>query len=182
MIRVGEDGPRCAGSRRSESALTAQEESEGRQRLVHRERLHGVDPLSERKELNMSNSSIEFHKIWIEQCAAAEDIREQFGSDDAIRYLIGEKLFSFVQASEDDQDFAAELPAFVTRIRQIFSSREIREFLDEVERTQVLAPVDEPDADLDEFENDEDALWPAHPVAAAEGLLRFARVRTLLQD
>lgn len=147
---------------------------------MHRERSQAVGPLSQRREL--SNSSIEFHKIWTEQCAAAEAIRDQFGSDDAIRYLIGEKLFSFVQASEDDRDFAAELPAFVARIRQIFSSREIREFLDEVERTQVLAPVEEQDADLDEFENDEDALWLDHPVAAAQGLLRFARVRTLLQD
>ena len=34
----------------------------------------------------------EFHKIWIEQCDAAEGIRERFGTKDAARYLIGEKL------------------------------------------------------------------------------------------
>lgn len=29
----------------------------------------------------------EFHKIWIDQCAAAEGIRERFGVNDALRYL-----------------------------------------------------------------------------------------------
>ncbi len=33
---------------------------------------------------------IEFHKIWIEQCEAAEGIKEQFGAKDAARYLIGD--------------------------------------------------------------------------------------------
>ncbi len=35
---------------------------------------------------------IEFHKVWIEQCEAARDIREAFGLEKAIRYLVGEKL------------------------------------------------------------------------------------------
>ena len=69
----------------------------------------------------MSDSSIQFHKIWIDQCEATEGIRERFGLDDALHYLIGEKLFSFVHAAEDDPDFAAELPAFVAEIRRIFS-------------------------------------------------------------
>src|SRR2546427_672797 len=74
----------------------------------------------------MGDSSIQFHKIWMEQCEATEGIRERFGLDNALRYLIGEKLFSFVQASEQDSDFAAELPAFVVEIRRIFSAPEIR--------------------------------------------------------
>jgi hypothetical protein len=66
----------------------------------------------------MSNSSTEFHKIWIEQCAATDDIRERFGLKNALDYLIGEKLFAFVTASDQDPDFAAELPALVTAIRR----------------------------------------------------------------
>ena len=31
----------------------------------------------------MSSPSIEFHKIWIDQCAATEDIRESFGPEKA---------------------------------------------------------------------------------------------------
>jgi hypothetical protein len=30
----------------------------------------------------MSDSSMHFHKIWIDQCAATEDIRERFGLAD----------------------------------------------------------------------------------------------------
>ena len=55
----------------------------------------------------MSRSFTEFHKIWIEQCAATEEIRERFGLENALDYLIGEKIFSFVMAAERDPDFAA---------------------------------------------------------------------------
>ena len=130
----------------------------------------------------MGDSSIQFHKIWIDQCEATEGIRERFGLDDALHYLIGEKLFSFVHAAEDDPDFAAELPAFVAEIRRIFSSAEIRAFLDHLERTKFLAPS-EPEPDLDDLDDsDEDEPWLQHPVSAAEELLRFARIRQLLQQ
>ena len=63
--------------------------------------------------------SIQFHKIWVEQCEATVGIRERFGLDDALNYLIGEKLFHFVQAAEQHPEFAAELPAFVAEIREV---------------------------------------------------------------
>jgi hypothetical protein len=88
----------------------------------------------------MSSPSLEFHKIWIDQCAATEDIRESFGSEKALDYLIGEKLFTFLMASEQDPEFAAEVPAFVDEIRRIFTSAEIRTYLDHLERTKFLAP------------------------------------------
>ena len=81
----------------------------------------------------MSSSSIQFHKIWIDQCAATEDIRESFGLEDALDYLIGEKLFTFLMASEQDAGFAAEVPAFVNEIRRIFTHEEIRTYLDDLE-------------------------------------------------
>ena len=65
----------------------------------------------------MNSTPIEFHKIWIDQCAATEGIRERFGLDDALNYLIGEKLFSFLHAAERDPLFAAEVPAFIDEIR-----------------------------------------------------------------
>ena len=43
----------------------------------------------------MSSSSIEFHKIWIDQCAATEGIRDHFGLENALDNLIGEKLLMF---------------------------------------------------------------------------------------
>jgi hypothetical protein len=130
----------------------------------------------------MGDSPIQFHKIWIEQCEATEGIRERFGMNDALRYLIGEKLFSFVHASEEDPDFAAELPAFVAEIRRLFSAKEIAHFLDQLERSKFLAPSD-PEPELDDLDDDlEDEPWPQSPVSGAEELLRFSRIRQLLQE
>jgi hypothetical protein len=82
----------------------------------------------------MSSSSIEFHKIWVDQCAATEGIRDHFGLENAMDYLIGEKLFMFQMASERDAQFAAEVPAFVTEIQRIFTTAEISDYLDQLER------------------------------------------------
>ncbi|MFZ0863704.1 MAG: hypothetical protein WAN76_19035 [Candidatus Sulfotelmatobacter sp.] len=128
----------------------------------------------------MSNPSTTFHKIWIEQCAATEDIREQFGTKNALDYLIGEKLFSFVMAAEQDSEFAAELPAFVAAIRRLFSAEEIRTYLDHLERTKFLPPP-EPEIEMEDEEEEKDEPWPAHPVLGAQELLRFSRIRQLLQ-
>src|SRR6516162_504085 len=72
----------------------------------------------------MSSSSIQFHKIWIDQCQATKGIREWFGMKSALDYLIGEKLFHFVQAAEQHPEFAAELPAFVAEIERLFQPEE----------------------------------------------------------
>jgi len=130
----------------------------------------------------MSSSSTEFHKIWIEQCAATEDIRERFGLESALHYLIGEKIFSFVMASERDPDFAAELPAFIAEIRRLFTAEELHTYLDSLERTKFLTP-EEPDWELDDLDDEaEEEPWPDHSVLGAEELLRFSRVRQLLQE
>jgi hypothetical protein len=129
----------------------------------------------------MSSPSIEFHKIWIDQCAATEDIRESFGPEKALDYLIGEKLFTFLMASEQDPEFAAEVPAFVDEIRRIFTTAEIRTYLDHVERTKFLAPLD-PDLDIEDPDDEIHEPWPENPVMGAEELLRFSRVRHLLQQ
>lgn len=60
----------------------------------------------------MESKKIEVHKIWIDQCEATEGIKENFGVQNALDYLIGEKLFNFVQAAESRPEFAAELPDF----------------------------------------------------------------------
>jgi hypothetical protein len=129
----------------------------------------------------MGSSSVEFHKIWIEQCAATEGIREQFGLEDALDYLIGEKLFNFVMAVERDPDFAAELPAFVAEIRRLFGGEEIRAYLDHLEHTKYLAPP-EPDLERDDLDDEsEEEPWLDNPILGAEELLRFSRIRQLLQ-
>ena len=129
----------------------------------------------------MSSPSIEFHKVWIDQCAATEDIRQSFGLGNALDYLIGEKLFAFLMASEQDPEFAAELPLFVGEIRRIFTNAEIRAYLDHLERTKFLAPL-EPDLDIEDPDDEIDRPWDENPVRGAEELLRFSRVRQLLQQ
>jgi hypothetical protein len=129
----------------------------------------------------MSSSSIEFHKIWIDQCAATEDIRAHFGLENALDYLVGEKLFMFLMASEKEPFFAAEVPAFVHEIRRIFTPSEICDYLDRLERTKYLAPP-EPDLEFDDLDDEiEDEPWPDNPLIGAEELLRFSRLRQLLQ-
>jgi hypothetical protein len=128
----------------------------------------------------MASNEIEFHKIWIEQCKATEEIRDQFGLHRALDYLIGEKLFSFVAAAEQHPEFAAELPQFVEEIRGIFTAQQICSYLDYWERTKFLSPpeaVDDSDLDAEDFE---DELLD-NPVLGAQELLRFARIKEMLQ-
>jgi hypothetical protein len=132
----------------------------------------------------MSSSTTEFHKIWNEQCAATEDIRDHFGLSSALDYLIGEKLFSFLRAAEQDPLFAAEVPNFIREIRRLFAAEVIRDYLDRLEKAKYLAPLD-PDLERDELDDpdeDEPEPWLENPVMGAEELLRFARVRQLLQS
>src|ERR1039458_9764137 len=99
----------------------------------------------------MSGSTTEFHKIWINQCAATENIRDHFGPQDALGYLIGEKLFTFLWAAERDPLFAAEVPDFIREIRRLFTAEEIRDYLDQLEKTKYLAPTD-PDLEMAELD------------------------------
>ena len=70
--------------------------------------------------------------IWIDQCEAARDIRDAFGLQKAIGYLIGEKFLKFLQAADQDPAFADELPRFVEEIKGIFDYEEIRAYLESV--------------------------------------------------
>jgi hypothetical protein len=128
----------------------------------------------------MESEEIEFHKVWIDQCEAAKKIRDRFGLRQALEYLIGEKLFSFVAAAEQHPEFAAELPQFVEEIRGIFTAQQICSYLDYWERTKFLSPpeaVDDSDLDAEDFE---DELLD-NPVLGAQEILRFARIKELLQ-
>ena len=80
-------------------------------------------------------------KIWIEQCEAAEEIKENFGVKKALGYLIGEKLLKFVQAAEEHPEFDKELPGFISEIKSIFQPWEISEYLENVKRVGALGHV-----------------------------------------
>jgi len=151
---------------------------------VERRAVSGRSAKSMARQNNlMSTAPIQFEKIWIDQCRAAEGILGQFGLQNALDYLIGEKLFNFVQASEQRTEFAAELPLFVVEIRRLFAAEQIRDYLDHLEQNKYLAPR-EPDLEFDDLEIEDadlDDAWLENPLMGAEELLRFCHVRQLLQ-
>jgi hypothetical protein len=83
----------------------------------------------------------EFHKIWIDQCAATDGIRERFGVNDSLRYLAGEKLLRFMEVSHERPDFAAELQQFANRIRELFDTHEIVSFFAAMEAGEIPDPA-----------------------------------------
>ena len=76
---------------------------------------------------------------------------------------------------------AAEVPDFIREIRRLFTAEEIRDYLDRLENTKYLAPPD-PDLEMHELDDPDDEPRLESPVMGAEELLRFARVRQLLQS
>lgn len=59
-----------------------------------------------------------------------QGIEDQFGTQNALTYLIGEKFLNFLQAAETHPDFRAEIPAFVAEIKTIFESWQLAQYLE----------------------------------------------------
>src|ERR1700693_709548 len=74
------------------------------------------------------------HEIWIEQCDAAQDIKRRYDLKAAFDYVVAEKLLNFASAAADRPEFARELPRFVSEVRRLFTSEEIRTHIARVER------------------------------------------------
>jgi hypothetical protein len=79
-------------------------------------------------------------KIWIEQCEAARGIEDEFGTDKALDYLIGEKFINFLEAAEDNAEFRPEIPAFVAEIKKIFEPWQLAEYLERARETEPFDP------------------------------------------
>lgn len=72
----------------------------------------------------------EQHKIWIEQCEAAESIEDEFGTQKALEYLVGDKFLNFLEAAETDANFRAEIPAFVEKTKTVFERWQLAQYLE----------------------------------------------------
>jgi hypothetical protein len=121
--------------------------------------------------------AIRFEKCWVEQCRATEGIRESFGLDKALGYLIGEKLINFVRAADDRPEFAAELPNFVAAIRRIFTPEEIAAYLTTVRRVGAVGHV----CTDEEYEVMRDrGMFLEDPVGGAEDVLILERIKEML--
>jgi hypothetical protein len=84
-------------------------------------------------------SNREFHRIWIEQCEAAEDIRLRYGPQAAFDYVVGEKLLNFAEAAARRPEFARELPRFVARVRGLFTPEELQTHITRIESPRAAA-------------------------------------------
>jgi hypothetical protein len=90
-------------------------------------------------------------EIWIEQCEAARQIEAEFGTQNALDYLIGEKFLNFLQAAETDAEFRAEIPAFVGGIKTIFETWQLAAYLETARQSEPFDPslYDDEDEDID---------------------------------
>ena len=75
-----------------------------------------------------------WHEIWMEQCEAAEAIRVRYGVESAFDYMVGEKLLNFAEAAATHAEFAQALPQFVSRVRSMFTTQEMKAHLARTER------------------------------------------------
>ena len=91
-------------------------------------------------------------KIWIEKCDAARMIEDEFGTDKALRYLIGEKFLDYLEAAERLPDFRAEIAAFVAEIKTIFEPWQLAEYLETARQSEPFDPSlydEDEDEDID---------------------------------
>jgi hypothetical protein len=82
----------------------------------------------------------DFHKIWIEQCEAAREIEDDFGTQQALDYLVGDKFLNFLEVSESDANFRAEIPAFVGKVKEIFEGWQLAQYLETARETKPFDP------------------------------------------
>ena len=113
----------------------------------------------------------DWHKIWIEQCEAAETIKLRYGLKAAFDYAVAEKLLNFAEAAAQHPEFARELPRFVSRVRRIFTAQELEAHLARIEHERHELDMAAMEDDEPPFEN---------PAAALKRTRQFDLIKELL--
>lgn len=113
------------------------------------------------------------HEKWKEQCEAARDINLRYGLQAAFDYVVTEKLLNFISAAADYPAFARELPRFVSEVRRMFTSAEIRKHIARIELEQQAK-------NADASEDNEDETFHESPATVAERARQFAIIKELL--
>ena len=90
--------------------------------------------------------------IWTEKCDAARGIADEFGTPQALAYLIGEKFLDWLETAEKNAAFRAELPAFAAEIKTIFEPWQLAEYLETARTTEPFDPSLYDDAEEMEME------------------------------
>jgi hypothetical protein len=115
-------------------------------------------------------------KTWVEQCEAARTIEDEFGTQKALAYLVGEKFLNYLEVAEKDSTFQAELPAFVAEIKRIFEPWQLAECLEKARLTEPFDPSSYGDADAEDIEVERQAYLRR----CAADLLVVERAKELL--
>jgi hypothetical protein len=119
----------------------------------------------------------EFSDIWIEQCEAARDIRDAWGTQKALGYLVGEKLLNYIRAADSDPSWAVKVPLFAAEIRRIFTTEELRAYFATTTRIGPAAHV----ATEEQYQTMRDAgAFDDDVVGGAADAILFERARILL--
>ena len=80
-------------------------------------------------------------EVWTSQCEVAREILEDSGIENALSYLIGEKLLNFLQVAEDYPAWRDEIPNFVAEIKDLLAGWQIAEYLSTLCRPGAMASV-----------------------------------------
>jgi hypothetical protein len=115
--------------------------------------------------------------IWIEQCDAARDIREAWGTNKALGYLIGEKFLNCLQASDSSSDWAEKIPLFTEEIKRIFTVDELHTYFATTRRVGSAAHVA---ADAEYEFMREAGVFDDDAISGAADAILFERARALL--
>lgn len=118
-----------------------------------------------------------FRSTWIDQCEAAENIREQFGAEKAIGYLVGEKFVTALRYARSHPDLAKEIPEFAARVRKNFETHELTAWFSTVRR---LGPLGHTVSDEEYQVLAATGAIGDNPVSGAEEVLALERARELL--
>ncbi len=115
--------------------------------------------------------------IWIDQCEAAQDIRDAWGTRKALGYPLGEKLLNFIRASDADPLWAAKLSLFAAEIRRIFTHEELHAYFATATRVGAAAHV----CTDDQYQTMRDAgAFGKDVLTGASDAILFERARELL--
>src|SRR5689334_14858546 len=109
-------------------------------------------------------------KIWVEQCEAARGIEDEFGTQKALAYLVGEKFLNYLEAADKNPTFQAELPAFVAEIKRIFEPWQLAECLETARQTEPFDPgiYEDDDPEFIEMERRDDLRRSAADLLVVE--------------
>jgi hypothetical protein len=119
----------------------------------------------------------EYSEIWIEQCVAARDIRDAWGTKKALGYLVGEKFLNYLRVSDSSSDWREKIPLFTEEIKRIFTVEELKLYFATTTRIGSAAHV----VTDGEYEFMREAgMFVDDVISGAADAILFKRARALL--